>query len=53
MVATVILGVVIFALVARIIYTRFISHKNTDCESCHNVGCPLVDVQKVTKKDKL
>lgn len=50
MVATVILGLVIFGLVAWVVYTRIIKQKNNECGSCHNVGCPLVDVQKIDKR---
>lgn len=53
MVATVILGLVIFGLVAWIVYTRIIKQKNSECGSCHNVGCPLIGVQKIDKKEHL
>lgn len=53
MVATVILGLVIFGLVAWIVYTRIVKQKKSECGSCHNVGCPLIDVQKINKKEHL
>ncbi len=53
MVATVILGLVILGLVAWIVYTRIIKQKNREFCSGHNVGCPLIDVQKIDKKEHL
>ena len=50
MIATVILSVLIFGAFFYIVYTRFIKRSKGHCDSCHDQGCPLVDVHKINAK---
>ena len=51
MIATVILSVLIFGAFFYIVYTRFIKRSKGHCDSCHDQGCPLVDVHKIYVKN--
>ncbi|WP_311408285.1 FeoB-associated Cys-rich membrane protein [Liquorilactobacillus uvarum] len=51
MIATIILGVVIFGSFSYVVYTRFIKHQGAKgCHNCDDVGCPLVDPVKINQK---
>lgn len=50
MIATVILYILIFGAFFYIVYTRFIKRSKGNCDSCHDRGCPLVDVRKISSK---
>ncbi|GAW63342.1 hypothetical protein FC65_GL001708 [Ligilactobacillus acidipiscis DSM 15836] len=51
MIATIILGILIFGFFAYVVYKKFIkNHGAADCHSCDDIGCPLADAAKMNKK---
>lgn len=50
MVATIILGVLIFVFFAYVVYQKFIKKNGSNCHSCDDIGCPLADASKMNRK---
>lgn len=50
--ATIIIGIIVFAVIAYVVYRQFFSKKKgAGCDKCADVGCPLYDQAQALKRN--